>query len=53
MARWSREIAAMNCVEPISYLLDGQWIEASVTAKRWIIGDDGNGNIVHGDAYYQ
>ena len=43
---------AMNCVESISYLLDGQWIEAAVTAKRWIISDDGNGNIVYGDTYY-
>jgi hypothetical protein len=42
----------MNCVESISYLLDGQWIEAAVTAKRWIISDDGNGNIVYGDTYY-
>ena len=35
---------AMNCVESIEYVLDGQWKTTTVIAKQWVIGDDGNGN---------
>lgn len=42
----------MNCIESIEYLLDGEWKPTDVTVKRWIVSDDGNGNVVYGDTYY-
>ena len=42
----------MNCIESIEYLLDGQWREAPVTARQWIIGEDEQGQPVYGDAYF-
>ena len=44
---------AMNCIESIEYQMDGEWKTSNVKVGRWIISEDGNGNIVYGDTYYE
>ena len=43
---------AMNCIESIEYMLDGEWKGTTATEVQSIVSDDGNGNIVYGDPYF-
>lgn len=45
--------AAMNCIESVDYVVDGQWREGVLRVGRYIISEDSNGNIVYGDDYYE
>jgi len=44
---------SMNCIESIEYKLDDEWQTAILIVGREIISDDGNGNIVYGNPYYE
>jgi len=44
---------SMNCIESIEYKVDGEWRTGKLRVGRWVVGEDGNGNIVYGDAYYE
>jgi len=44
---------SMNCIESIEYLVDDEWKVGILRVGRWIVSDDGNGNIVYGDPYYE
>jgi len=43
----------MNCIESIEYLVEGEWRVGILRVGRGIVSDDGNGNIVYGDPYYE
>jgi hypothetical protein len=45
--------SAMNCIESIEYKADGQWLMGILRVGRYVISEDGNGNIVYGDDYYE
>jgi hypothetical protein len=44
---------AMNCIESIEYLVDGQWRTGILKVGRWTTGEVPNGNPIYGDPYYE